>query len=80
MVPETDVGHEPDLDAYEHYLTGRTLLHGRDSYRAREELQRAVEIDPQFAEAHAELAIAQALDEIPRPWIARGRRCNAPCN
>ena len=65
VVPETDVGHEPDLDAYEHYLTGRTLLHRRDSYRAREELQRAVEIDPQFAEAHAELAIAQALEEIP---------------
>ena len=67
VVPETDVGHEPDLEAYEHYLTGRTLLHRRDSYRAREELQRAVEIDPQFAEAHAELAIAQALDEIPEP-------------
>ena len=71
VVPETDVGHEPDLDAYEHYLTGRTLLHGRDSYRAREELQRAVEIDPQFAEAHAELAIAQALGETPEMDRAR---------
>ena len=71
VVPETDVGYEPDLDAYEHYLTGRTLLHGRDSYRAREELQRAVEIDPQFAEAHAELAIAQALGETPEMDRAR---------
>jgi len=71
VVPETDVGHEPDLGAYQHYLTGRTLLHGRDSYRAREELQRAVAIDPQFAEAHAELAIAQALDEIPAMDRAR---------
>ena len=64
VVPDTG-GHEPNLDAYEHYLAGRTLLHARDSERAREELQRAVALDPQFAEAHAELAITQVLEETP---------------
>ena len=44
---------------------GRTLLHMRDSERARAELQRAVALDPEFAEAHAELAIAQAFEETP---------------
>ena len=65
VVPETDVGHEPNLDAYEHYLAGRTLLHRRDWEPAREELQRAVALDPEFAEAHAELAIIQAFEETP---------------
>ena len=64
MVPDTD-GHEPNLDAYEHYLAGRTLLHRRDWEPAREELQRAVALDPEFAEAHAELAIIQAFEETP---------------
>jgi len=64
VVPDTG-GHEPNLDAYEHYLAGRTLLHARDSERAREELQRAVALDPQFAEAHAELAITQVFEETP---------------
>lgn len=65
VVPETGGGHEPNLDAYEYYLAGRTLLHRRDSVRAREELQRAVALDPEFAEAHAELAITQAFDDTP---------------
>ena len=65
VVPESDDGHEPNLDAYEHYLAGRTLLHRRDWERAREELQRAVALDPEFAEAHAELAIIQAFEETP---------------
>ena len=64
VVPDTG-GHQPDLDAYERFLAGRTLLHARDSERAREELQRAVALDPQFAEAHAELAITQVLEETP---------------
>jgi TolB-like protein/Tfp pilus assembly protein PilF len=72
VVPETDVGHEPNLDAYEHYLAGRTLLHRRDLDRAREELQRAVELDPQFAEAYAELAIIQAFEATPEA-IGRAR-------
>ena len=30
VTPQPDTGHQPDLEAYEHYLTGRTLLHLRD--------------------------------------------------
>ena len=41
------------------------MLHRRDWERAREELQRAVALDPEFAEAHAELAITQAFEETP---------------
>jgi hypothetical protein len=41
----------PTSGAYEHYLTGRAAARARLAHRAREELQRAVEIDPQFAEA-----------------------------
>jgi TolB-like protein/Tfp pilus assembly protein PilF len=51
----------PDLDAYEHYLKGRELLHVRQRFRAFEDLRKAIEIDPQFAGAHAELAIALAI-------------------
>ena len=61
VTAQPDTGHQPDLEAYEHYLTGRTLLHLREMHRAQAEFERAVGIDPEFAEAHAELAIAQAL-------------------
>jgi len=61
VTAQPDIGHQPDLEAYEHYLTGRTLLHLREIHRAQAEFERAVRIDPEFAEAHADLAIAQAL-------------------
>ena len=60
VVPESDTGHQPDVAAYDHYLRGRELLHARDP-GARRELTRAVELDPKFAEAHAELAIASMV-------------------
>jgi TolB-like protein/tetratricopeptide (TPR) repeat protein len=61
LVPMADPGHQPVLAAYDHYLAGRALLHGRDAIGATRELQRAVELDPDFAEAHAELAISTIL-------------------
>ena len=60
-----DTSHRPALEAYEHYLAGRTLLHRRDVNGARQALERAVAIDPEFAEAHAELAIVEALSLTP---------------
>jgi TolB-like protein/Tfp pilus assembly protein PilF len=51
----------PDLNAYEHYLSGRELLHARQHFKAREDLRKAIETDPQFADAHAELAIALTI-------------------
>jgi TolB-like protein/Tfp pilus assembly protein PilF len=66
VVPPADAGHQPVLAAYDHYLAGRAMLHGRDSLGAAEELQRAVELDPKFAEAHAELAISSLISsELP---------------
>jgi TolB-like protein/cytochrome c-type biogenesis protein CcmH/NrfG len=67
VTAQPDTGHQPSLEAYEHYLTGRALVHRRDS-GARAELERAVEIDPEFAEAHAELAIARAMDMDDTEW------------
>ena len=49
------------LEAYDRYLAGRQLLHQRDSLGARAELERAIELDPGFAEAHAEWAIARLI-------------------
>jgi TolB-like protein len=54
----------PDLDAYEAYLTGRTILVRREfgvGNRAIAELDRAIEHDPAFAEALAERAVARML-------------------
>jgi TolB-like protein len=65
VTAQPEKSHRPALEAYEHYLTGRTLLHRRDVSGARQALERAVAIDPEFAEAYAELAIAQALDVTP---------------
>ena len=50
------------LDAYELYLKGRDLVYGRvRQQEAIDALQRAIELDPRYAPAHAELAIALAL-------------------
>lgn len=52
----------PDLDAYEAYLAGRTILARREfkaGERALGELDRAIELDPGFAEAWAERAVAR---------------------
>ena len=54
-------GHHPNLEAYDHYLAGREFLHARNIERALERLQRAIEVDPDFAEAHAEWAIARLI-------------------
>jgi len=53
--------HVPDIEAYEHFLAGRELLHRRDSRAAGIELRRAIAIDPEYAEAHAELAISLSV-------------------
>jgi TolB-like protein/lipopolysaccharide biosynthesis regulator YciM len=58
-------GRQPDLDAYGHFLAGRTLLHTRNREGALSELQRAIDIDPDFAEAHAEWAIGRLIRASP---------------
>jgi TolB-like protein/Tfp pilus assembly protein PilF len=51
----------PSLEAYDRYLAGRELLHHRDIDGAMTELQRAIDLDPGFAEAQAEWAIARSI-------------------
>lgn len=50
-----------NLDAYDLYLKGRDLLYHRVNRSAVEALEGAIELDPEFAPAHAELAIALAM-------------------
>lgn len=51
----------PDIEAYQHYLLGREILHSQipnfDNLAA-EEFRKALAIDPDFAKAYADLAIA----------------------
>lgn len=65
VIPASDPGHQPDLAAYQHFLKGRDLLHQRHADEALAELEKAVKIDPQFAEAHAELAISRSFNNTP---------------
>ncbi len=64
----------PDSAAYEHYLRGRQHLHARRVEAARAELERAIDIDPKFAEAHAELAILLLFGEPDQDQIDHSRR------
>jgi TolB-like protein/lipopolysaccharide biosynthesis regulator YciM len=64
VVPQISPSHatrrEPDLAAYQHFLSGRELFRRREVRVAREEIAKALELDPEFAEAHAEYAIVRA--------------------
>jgi TolB-like protein len=61
VVSRPGIARHPNLEAYDHYLAGRERLHKRDSEGAMTELERAIELDPGFAEAHAEWAIARSI-------------------
>jgi len=55
---QTSQGYEPDVDAYQRFLSGRALVYRRQTDEATEELAAAIRLDPDFAEAHGEMAIA----------------------
>jgi len=61
IVLQPGVVYKPDIVAYDHFLRGREFLHERDKTSALGELKKAVSIDPGFAEAYAELAIAMLI-------------------
>jgi TolB-like protein/Flp pilus assembly protein TadD len=61
IVPDHAETYEPDLAAYQHYLIGREYVHERMVPQAREELAKAVELDPDFAEAQAEYAVSMIM-------------------
>lgn len=58
VVANLDGSYKTSLDAYKHFVAGRDLLYRRDTSAARDELALAIELDPDYAEAHAEYAIS----------------------
>lgn len=64
IVPPATAPRLPDLEAYQEYLAGREILASRrrpSAGQAMLRLDRAIELDPQFAEAFAERAVAGIL-------------------
>jgi TolB-like protein len=64
MQPPPEGTRRPSLEAYDRYLAGRDLLYQRDTTGAMAALQRAIDLDPDFAEAHAEWAIARVMGPV----------------
>jgi tetratricopeptide (TPR) repeat protein len=74
--PELPRRGTDDLEAYDYYLRGRQLQRRRSregNEEARPLLERAIELDPQFAQAHSILASVHVLDYVNR-W------CDSPEN
>src|SRR5262249_23743321 len=64
-----------NLDAYDHYLRGRQLVFQRSRKGVEEApplLERAIDLDPAFAQAYAMLACAYILDHA-NDWHAGGK-------
>jgi adenylate cyclase len=56
-----------NLEAYDHYLRGRQLVFQRNRRgveEARPLLERAIDLDPEFAQAYAMLAVTYLLDHV----------------
>jgi TolB-like protein/class 3 adenylate cyclase/cytochrome c-type biogenesis protein CcmH/NrfG len=59
--------HTGNIEAYDYFLRGRELWHRltkETNIAARDLLQRAIELDPNFASAHAFLALTHVLDYL----------------
>lgn len=59
--------HTGNIEAYDYFLRGRELWHRLTkemNIAARDLLQRAIELDPNFASAHAFLALTHVLDYL----------------
>ncbi|TCU13959.1 adenylate/guanylate cyclase domain-containing protein [Rhizobium sullae] len=59
--------HTGNVEAYDYFLRGRELWHRltkETNIAARDLLQRAIELDPDFASAHAFLALTHGLDYL----------------
>jgi TolB-like protein/tetratricopeptide (TPR) repeat protein len=64
IVPPATAPRLPDLEAYQEYLAGREILASRrrtSAGQAMVRLDRAIELDPEFAEPYAERAVARIL-------------------
>jgi len=58
IVASLQGSYRPSLEAYKHFVLGRDLNYRRDHVGAAKELELAIELDPEYAEAHAEYAIS----------------------
>jgi TolB-like protein/class 3 adenylate cyclase/tetratricopeptide (TPR) repeat protein len=59
--------HTANAEAYDYFLRGRELWHRltkETNIASRDVLQRAIELDPKFASAHAFLALTHVLDYL----------------
>jgi TolB-like protein/Tfp pilus assembly protein PilF len=71
------LGSEPtkNLTAYDYYLKGREYygrLHKKDNENAVKQFQKAIELDPNFAQAYAGLSLAyskRVLFDFPEMWL-----------
>jgi len=63
IVGQAAAPYQPSLEAYQYFLEGRELLRSRVDVenQARERLRKAIELDPKYAAAYAELAIATLM-------------------
>jgi TolB-like protein len=64
ITPPAQQARLPDLEAFQHYLMGREKLAHRTAMfwrLAADQFTRAIELDPEFAEAYADRAVALTL-------------------
>jgi len=64
--------YEPSLEAYQYFLEGRELLRRRVDVqsRARERLRKAIDLDPRYAAAYAELALTYLFGTVTQDELA----------
>jgi TolB-like protein/Tfp pilus assembly protein PilF len=61
--------YTPSLEAYTHFLAGRDLIARRNRPAGLEQLEKAVELDPLYAEAQAEYAVSLLMGSPDGPSI-----------
>jgi len=67
--------YEPSFEAYQHFLAGRELLRRRQSeHGVREQLEKAIELDPDYAAPYAELAVTYLFGTVSPENIALANR------
>ena len=65
VVPAPEISELPIIEAYDQFLAGRELLYQRKKNASIRALEKAIELDPEFAEAYAELAVAASIGGAP---------------
>jgi TolB-like protein/Tfp pilus assembly protein PilF len=74
IAPRAANGYEPDIAAYQHYLSGREMVRKRLIGPSREELRKAIEYDPNYPDAYAEYAVAMLLGPLGSEELEQARQ------